>query len=499
MTILDKIQSLRDATGGVYIKPNKDKMSSMVESLKNSTRAMDYLVIERGFSQETIQHFNLGYDSERDAIAIPVYKRGELINIRYRFIDPPKNRPKYTQEKGAEVWMYHDEGIDEGKKKSAVLIVEGEFDLMSAWQAGIKHVISPASGKDSYGVWIEYLDSIPRVYIAYDNDKPGKTAAINLGERLGVDKCYEVQYPDGIKDANDFFKKHTIEDFRNLVKDAKPFFKYTFEGIPEIIKTIRTQEDVGLILYTIPNVKIEPDWLVIVSGMSNAGKTTYALNIASELADKNIPTLVLPFERGTKTVGKRFLQVRYEKEDKDFATMSDSDWTDLIKDAVNLPVYFSMPKNEEVRDIIIQSKKIFNTRVVIVDHLNYLVRRSENNENVEVSRTMQDFKSIAQEHNIIFIIVHHIKKQSNIGVKRRPGMEDLKGSSSIYQDPECVIMLSSDDVQEILIDVVKNKGPMGDYLYPFNPAHGKIQFKKKVVDPLPNYTKQEADEEFEKW
>jgi hypothetical protein len=89
---------------------------------------------------------------------------------------------------------------------------------------------------------------------------------------------------------------------------------------------------------------------------------------------------------------------------------------------------------------------------------------------------LQEFKSLAQEHNIIFIIVHHVKKPSNLGIKQKLKMEDLKGSSSVYQDPEAVIMLSSPEKNEIEIDVVKNKGPMGAKIYNFNPANGFIDF-----------------------
>ncbi len=57
---------------------------------------------------------------------------------------------------------------------------------------------------------------------------------------------------------------------------------------------------------------------------------------------------------------------------------------------------------------------------------------------------LQEFKSMAQEFGIIFIIVHHIKKPAGVGtIKTKPRKEDLKGSSSIYQDPEAVVMLSS--------------------------------------------------------
>lgn len=460
--------------------------------------AQDYLTVTRGISPETYKHFGLGYDIEKHAIAIPVFKRGELINIRYRYISPKEKQPKYTQEKGCEVWLYNEDGISKGQEKGGVLVVEGEFDLMSTWQAGIKNVISPASGKDSYGIWLELLDTIPKVYIAYDNDKPGKSAAMDLATRVGVDKCYEVIYPGEIKDANEYFKQGDIKEFKELIKSARPFFKYTFAGIPDIIESIRTTSAAGLKLKTVPFVEMDNDWMVMVSGSSNAGKTTYVLNIANELAQKGIQTLILPFERGVKTVGKRFLQVRYKKTNKDFDDMIRPEWEEMIQDSATLPIYFSMPKNEEITEIISKSKRIFNTRVVIVDHLNYLVRRSDGNENTEVSRTLQEFKLLAQENDIIFIIVHHIKKPSNMGIKQKLKMEDLKGSSSVYQDPEAVIMLSSPENGQLEIDVVKNKGPMGSKIFNFNPENGSIEFelktdiKSKAVDGLPKLSGAEA-------
>lgn len=475
MSELDKrIQSMRDTIGGTYSKPPPEKVEMFCNDLKNTPHALDYLTITRGINIQTIENFKLGYDKEKDAISIPVYKRGELINIRYRFINP-EGKQKYTQEKGCEVWIYNEDGIAKAQEKGAVLVVEGEFDLMSVWQSGLKAVISPASGKDSYGVWLELLDTIPRTYIAYDNDKPGKQASKEMADRIGTDKCFEVLYPDGIKDANDYFKEYSSTDFRKLISQARPYFKYKFSGVGDIIESIRTKKDDVVKLRTVPYVEFEEDWIAILSGVSNAGKTSVAMNIANELIDKKIPTLILPFERGIKTVGKRFIQTRYGKTQAELEAFDDSDWEKLITDASQLPLYFAMPGRDEIKDIIGRAKRIFNTRVVIVDHLDYLVRRSSENHNVETSNTLQEFKALAQEHNIIFIIVHHIKKQEGIGsVPKKPKMEDLKGSSSVYQDPEAVIMLSSPGKGLIEIDIVKNKGTMGSRIFDFNVATGVI-------------------------
>lgn len=470
-----RITSIKDTISGSYVKPSQEKVNEYQKALEESPEARDYLHISRGLSHETVNNFGLGYCSEKNAISIPVYKRGELVNIRYRYLDP-KGNAKYTQEKGCEVWLYNEDGIAKGQSKGGVLITEGEFDCMSAWQAGFKNVVSPASGKDSYGVWLELLDTIPKVFIAYDNDKPGKGTAMDLAERVGTEKSFEVLYPEGIKDANEYFKLHDGEAFKGLIRSARPFYKYKFAGVNDIIESLREKKDNILQISCIPFVEFEEDWLAILSGVSNIGKTSVAMNIANELVEKAIPTLVLPIERGIRTVGKRFLQVRYNKTKDELDSFSDEKWNEVIPDVVELPLYFSMPTASEVESTVVKAKRLFNTKVVIIDHLDLLVRKSDpKNINTETSTVIQKFKQLAQEHGIIFIVVHHIKKQEGMGsVPKKPKIEDLKGSSATYQDPEVVIMLSEPERGQLEVDILKNKGTMGSRIFYFNVATGKI-------------------------
>lgn len=472
----DRIQSLRDSVNASYVKPDPNKNEELRQNLKNTPHALEYIKNIRGLNSDTIDYFKLGYDIEKDAISIPEFKNGELVNIRYRVINPG-DKSKYLQEKGAEVWLFHEEGIGKGQAKGGVLIVEGEIDCMSAWQAGFKNVISPASGKDSFGVWIDLLDSIPKVYIAYDNDKPGKQASKSIAERVGIDKCFEVVYPEGIKDANEFFQKYDAEAYKNLIRDARPFYKYKYQGVRDVIDSLREKVDNVLKVNCIPFVEFEEDYLVVLSGDSNIGKTSVALNVANELANRNIPTMVFPIERGIRDVVKRFLQVRYNKTKNEVREIEEEEWDNkIIPDVINLPLYFSMPATEELETTIAQAKKYFGIKMVIVDHLDLMVRNNDSkNLNADTSRTVQIFKRLAQEHGIIFVLIHHIKKPENGStIAKKPKKEDLKGTATLYQDPEAVIMLSAPDkeLEHIEIDVVKNKGTMGSRIFEFNVSTG---------------------------
>ena len=65
--------------------------------------------------------------------------------------------------------------------------------------------------------------------------------------------------------------------------------------------------------------------------------------------------------------------------------------------------------------------------------------------------------------------------------RRKPGIEDLKGSSSLYQDPECVVLLSGTDGR-LEVDVVKNKGEMVSESFGFNYKTGKIDLADDGFD-----------------
>lgn len=489
---IKQLQSFRETIKTDYVKPNILELDKHREELSNSIMARDYLRLKRGLSDKTIKNFKLGYSEKRNAIVIPVFKQEELINLRYRHLDPDR-KPKYTQKTGCEIWMYNDKGIDQAREEGRLIIVEGEFDLMSAWQAGFKAVISPASGKDSYGIWLELIDTIPRVYIAYDNDKAGKDSSLKLAERIGVDKCSEVYYSDDTKDANEYFQKYTAKDFITNIKNAKPYYKYQFSGVGDIITDLRDSKGITLKLDTVPFIDWNDVWVLVLSGDSGVGKTSYCLNIASELADKNIPTLILPFERGIKNVGKRFLQVRYGIRTDEFEFKTDQEWGDIQKDSLYLPLYFSMPSIEEFPEVVDKAKRFFDVQYCIIDHLDYFVKGSDKFS--MQSDIIRQIESMAQELNMRFIVVHHINKGENGSfATKRPTKHMLSGSSDIYKVPEAVLMLyqREEDLLEVIID--KNKGEEGSRFFEFNKATGQVSMTARL--PYKKTDSKEIDKVF---
>lgn len=470
-----KIQSLQQTLNVDYTKPDVEKLEEMINQLRGSP-AWGYLINERKLLESTIDYFKLGYDEKKDAVAIPFFKDGELINIKYRFLNPKDIR--YIGEPNAEPWMFHSDGIQAGIEKGAIAIAEGEFDCMSLWQAGFKNVISPGSGANSYGPWIETLDKIKSVWIAYDNDAPGQSAAKELAERISIEKCRNVVYPEGIKDANDYIKAYTTEDLRELFAKAKPLYKYEFSGIGDVIQKIIDDPMDYLEVTLLPGVKLERDQLVVLSGVTNGNKSTVSLNIINELSEMNIPSLFMPFERGVYSLGRRYLQIALAKTQQQMQFTTKEEWQKLALQLANKPVYMAVPDRHKIDETIRRAKRIFGVRVVVIDHLDYIIRNLSGNREQAISDTVQGLKRLAEELGIIMIVVTHVRKLDDPGstTQRKPNLDDLKGSSSLKQDPEVVAMVHpTPDRLGVEVDIQKNKGPMISKKFAINTETGVIK------------------------
>jgi predicted ATP-dependent serine protease len=317
------------------------------------------------------------------------------------------------------------------------------------------------------------LDRTKQVWVAYDNDLPGQTAAKELAERIGTEKCRNVAYPEGIKDANEFMLKFSSKELRELFAKATPFYKYEFSNLADVVDKLIHDPMDYLEIALMPGVKLERDNLVVVSGETNAGKSTYTLNIVRELASRGIPSLFLPIERGVYALGRRYLQLQLNKTQEQMQFTPKDEWSKHILELSRLPVYMAKPSIKDLEATIARAKRLFGVRVVIIDHMDYLIRGAMNKEAL-ISEKMHSLKHCAEENGVIIVVVNHINRGAVMG-GQKPTMKNLKGSSSLEQDAEIVVMLyPTEDRLGLEVDVQKNKGPMKKETFKINVDTGLI-------------------------
>lgn len=182
-----------------YIKPDR----TGIDVLNN--RCKEYLK-SRGISESA--WVNAKLVSRGDAIMFPYLRDNELVNYKIRNVADKK----FFQAKDAEPIIYNYDNV-EGKEE--VIFCEGEIDCLSFWTAGYKNVTSVNQGAPNVSdksfnnkiecVYnsLEAFRNAKTIYIAVDKDDNGKVLEKALIEIFGKERCKVVEFPDGLKDANE--------------------------------------------------------------------------------------------------------------------------------------------------------------------------------------------------------------------------------------------------------------------------------------------------------
>lgn len=98
---MENIKSIGETLNLKQGKFTAERISEYQEKLKNSEVGLNYLKNDRGFNDETINNFKLGYDEDKNAIVIPCFKNNECVAIKLRLIDP-QDDTRYISVRGGQ-------------------------------------------------------------------------------------------------------------------------------------------------------------------------------------------------------------------------------------------------------------------------------------------------------------------------------------------------------------------------------------------------------------
>ncbi len=189
----------------------------------------------RGISNHTLLVFKVTQSVEWMPKAegrIPVvcfnYYRGEeLVNIKFR-----GKGKDFLMAKDAELIFYN---LNACADREEIIITEGEIDALSFYEAGLVNVVSVPNGASKGNARLEYLDNCldafagkKKIYLCTDGDEAGVTLRDELARRLGKERCYRVEYPEGCKDANEVLLRHGKDAVQALIANAT---QWPLEGI----------------------------------------------------------------------------------------------------------------------------------------------------------------------------------------------------------------------------------------------------------------------------
>ena len=219
------------------------------QNLVKNSLALDYVVKKRRLNRQTIGDFLIGYAPENgDTLTKALEKRGfsrqeladaglsnrfggdlfrgrmmvalsdgngEVVGFTGRIIRDDPRAPKYLNtpqtllfDKSRYIFGLY-QAKEAIRKSDVAVIVEGNLDVISSHQAGVKNVVA-TSGTAMTTQHLKSLSRLAgRIRLAFDGDRAGVNAterAINLAQEVGVE-LEVVSLPDGVKDPDELIQK----------------------------------------------------------------------------------------------------------------------------------------------------------------------------------------------------------------------------------------------------------------------------------------------------
>lgn len=239
-------------------------------SLLKNEHALQYVFKKRGLTKEIVQDFRIGYaptsgdalvqflvkkgftkkelsdagltnrfggDMFRGRMTVPLMDPGgQVIGFTARIITDDPNAPKYLNtpqtllyDKGRHVF-----GLSQAKEairaNDYAVIVEGNLDVVSSHQAGIRQVVATAGT----AMTEHHLRALRRlsgnVRLAFDGDKAGIAAterAIPIASEVGVELTI-ISLPEGVKDPDELIQSDKSL-WQRAIDSAQPAVDWVLE------------------------------------------------------------------------------------------------------------------------------------------------------------------------------------------------------------------------------------------------------------------------------
>jgi twinkle protein len=299
-----------------YKKPNKEDFKNT--QIRQGT--IDYFK-SRGISENTVNKFFIHSKEEgkKPWIVFPYFRDGEIVNAKYRSKDK-----SFRLVSGAELIFY---GMQTLEGRRCAIIVEGEIDALSAYEAGFGQNYEPACNEDGEVVehelgrfavlsvpngaskgsqrleyldnCVDYLHGIEEFVIATDNDEPGMSLRDELIRRLGVERCRTVDWSSlkshqtngngskiAPKDFNEVLVQFGKEALKSLVLNSREVpvdgILYLEEVFPSMLENFRKGITVGETT-RFGDMDNYFRWkkgdINLCTGYANAGKSTFMLQV----------------------------------------------------------------------------------------------------------------------------------------------------------------------------------------------------------------------------
>ena len=188
--------------------------------------------------------------------------------------------------------------------------------------------------------------------------------------------------------------------------------------------------------------------LIIVGARPGMGKTSFALNIARNVAmQQNKVVAFFNLEMSREQMVNRLLSSEARVDSKKLRTgnLTPDEWSRIAAASSALcqaPIYLDDTASITVPEMKARLRRVKNLGFVVIDYLQLMhsAKRTDNRVQ-EVSEITRSLKIMAKELNVPVMVCAQLSRGTEKQANHRPALADLRESGSIEQDADQVLFL----------------------------------------------------------
>lgn len=407
---------------------------------------------DRGISTKTSENWPVAAgtvrfgDGKHDCAVFGYFRNGERVNWKAR----PLDHKDYRQEKGGKARFWNLDRVLDGPQ-DVIYIVEGEVDALSLAEAGIpEHAIlsvpngapsqQPEKIQDSakFAYVLDALDEglkPSKAVLACDNDEPGRYLRQGLATILGKARCAYVDWPDGVKDANELLCRDGADALRrHVTEQQQPWPIVGLYGLDELPEP----PELELWKPGFPEwenkVRLAPTMLSVLTGRPGHGKSHFAQQLWHQIArEHQIRVAVFSAETPSKPYIRRYQRQFYhgklERDMDDEERVFADEW--IREHFVFMQHPNARPTFGWLMDTIEAAAQRHGCRAAIVDPWNKLEADFDPGHQREtqwIGDCLDTMLDAARALNLHLMIVAHPTKPDSERRRQAPDLYDISGS-----------------------------------------------------------------------
>ncbi|MGH8945833.1 MAG: replicative DNA helicase, partial [Acidimicrobiia bacterium] len=193
---------------------------------------------------------------------------------------------------------------------------------------------------------------------------------------------------------------------------------------------------------------LQPANLVIIAGRPAMGKSSLALNIATNAASLGEPVAIFSLEMSKEEIVHRILSSVGKVDSMKLRSGQLGPLWQRVVDAAGTmyksPIYIDDSPVVTVTDIRAKCRRLKRRKglsLIVVDYLQLMEAHGGENRQQEIAQISRNLKNLARELDVPIIAASQLNRSLESREDKRPRLSDLRESGSLEQDADVVMFV----------------------------------------------------------